>query len=195
MKLANSIRRLASLVTMLALAACAATPHTVNESLDPLTGVTVLSASAPLMLYRDNPSRAAYARNFIQLGPIEINRTGNYRYYLWLGAWSTMQPTGTTTAIAELDSITLFVDGEPFSIELAGSTPAAIGTSKPVYLKPVATSIDAYYEVTIDQIRLISEASDIRLRTTGTSPKEFQLWDSQQSAQRSIADFVKSALL
>ena len=59
--------------------------------MDELTGATVTYASAPLMFYRDNTSQAAYARNFVNAGPIQVNRSGSYRYYLWVSSWSTMQ--------------------------------------------------------------------------------------------------------
>ena len=74
-----------------------------------------------------------------------------------------------------------------------GWTPKSIGASEPTYVKPVASTADAYYEVTADQIRLIADATDIRVRATGTSPKEFQLWDEQVSARNSLAEFLTRA--
>ncbi|MGY8794831.1 MAG: hypothetical protein ACKVJN_06830, partial [Woeseiales bacterium] len=70
------------------------------------------------------------------------------------------------------------------------STPSVIGASEPVYLKPVATSTEAYYRVTADQIRLMSEATDFRLQTTGIGAREFLLWDTQ-SLQRSLQNFLQ----
>lgn len=190
----KAVRRLPALILVFGLVACATSSRLTNEFLDPLTGVTVTSNDTPLVLYRDNPSRAAYARNYVHLGPIQVNRSGNYQYYLWVGVWNTMQ-TNTNKHRDGFDSITVFADGEPLSLKLAGWTPEAIGTSVPVYLKPVASATDAYYQVTVDQIRVIAEASDIRIRTTGTSPKEYQLWDSQRAARKSLEAFLSSALL
>lgn len=92
------------------------------------------------------------------------------------------------------ESIIVFADGEPLTFELAGWTPESIGTSEPTYMKPVASASDAYYEVTADQIRLIAGARDIRLRSTGAFPKEFQLWDEQISAKNSLAEFLNRTL-
>ncbi len=93
------------------------------------------------------------------------------------------------------ESIVIFADGEPLPLELSGWTPNAIGTSEPTYLKPVASSTDAYYQVTVDQIRLIAEATDIRLQTSGSFPREFGLWDDQRSAKDCLAEFLLLALL
>jgi len=93
------------------------------------------------------------------------------------------------------ESIILFADGEALLLELSGWTPEAIGTSEPVYLKPVASAADAYYRVTADQIRLIAESRDIRLRTTGSSPKDFELWDDQKSARNDLTEFLTRVFL
>jgi len=188
-------KRFFSLAAILALVSCASSSPTVNEKLDPNTGVTVTFARTPLVLYRDNPSQAAYARNYVHLGPIQVNRSGMYRYYLWIGIWNTMQVANMSEHRDGFDSIVVFADGEPLTLELAGWTPESIGASEPTYLKPVASTADAYYEVTADQIRLIADASDIRVQATGTSPREFQLWDQQTAARSSLSEFLYRALL
>ena len=90
-----------------------------------------------------------------------------------------------------LESIVIFADGEPLLLELSGWTPDTMGISDSVYLKPMASAADAYYQVTVDQIRLIAESSDIRLRTAGPRPRDFELWDDQASAKASLAEFLR----
>lgn len=181
------------IVAILMLVSCASSPAII-EKLDSTTGVTVTFSRTPLVLYRDKPSEAAYARNYVHLGPIQVNRIGSYRYYLWLGIWNTMQLADLSEHRDGFESIIVFADGEPLTFELAGWTPESIGTSEPTYMKPVASASDAYYEVTADQIRLIAGARDIRLRSTGAFPKEFQLWDEQISAKNSLAEFLNRTL-
>lgn len=181
------------LLAALLLAACASPGAAVHEKLDPQTAVTVAFSNTPLVLYRDNPSRAAFARNYVYLGPIEVNQSGTYRYYLWLGIWNTMQTMSPAERRDGFESIVLFADGEPLSLDISGWTPEAIGTSEPVYVKPVSGADDAYYRVTADQIRLLAEASDIRLQTSGSPVREFQLWDAQKSARNELADFLQRA--
>ena len=124
------------------------------------------------------------------MGPVRVNRIGTYQYYLWLSPWNTMQSVGPAEHQDSLESIVLFVDGEPMPLDLVGWTPDAIGTSEPVYLKPVASSIDAYYRVTADQIRLIAESTDLTLRTSGLNTREFGPWDNQQLARSALLEFL-----
>ena len=184
-----------ALFTILIIAGCASTTPapTVREKLDPLTGVTVTTSDRPLILYHDNSGRAAYAKNYLHMGPVQVNRSGDYQYYLWMAGWSTMQTPGLADRQESLESIVIFADGEPLLLDLAGRTPEVIGTSEPVYLKPVASAIEAYYRVTADQIRLIAEARDIRLRTSGPNSREFGLWDNQQAAKSDLLEFLNRA--
>lgn len=182
--------KLATAFAILLLAACATPGSTVSESLDPLTAVTVTFSNSPLIVYRDSPAHAAFARNFVSLGPIEVNKTGVYKYYLWLGIWSTLQSNNLEEQRGGFESIVLLVDGEPLLLDAAGWTPAAIEASQPVYPKPFASSLDAYYRVTADQIRLIADAGDLQLRTTGTTPQEFELWGEQRPARNDLDAFL-----
>lgn len=182
-----------ALVTAALVAACASGTSLVGERLDPETGVTVTFAETPLVLYRDNPARGAYARNFVNIAPFRINRSGAYRYYLWVGIWNTIAADDEAAHRDGFESIALFADGEPLFLEISGWTPDALGVSEPVYVKPVASAVDAYYEVTFDQIRLIAASSGIRLRTTGSDSRSYEPWDSQGSARQALERFVESA--
>jgi hypothetical protein len=158
------------------------------------TGVTVTHATAPIVLYHDNSSYAAHARDYVYLGPVEINRMGVYSYYLWLGIWSTISDAERSFQRDGFESVTVYADGEPLQLELVGWTLESIGVSQPVYVKPVASAADAYYRVTIDQIRLIADAREIELHA-GTSPvRVYLMWDRQGSAHASLREFVGRGL-
>ncbi len=187
----SSVCSVTGLLVALALAGCAVSVPATKNKLDPSTGVTVTYSSVPLILYREDPAHAAFARNYVHVGPIQVNRSGDYQYYLWLGVWNNMQAADATLRRDGLESIVIFADGEPLSLEVSGWTPDAIGTSEPVYLKPVASSTDAYYRVTADQIRLIAEATDIRLRTSGARPREFAPWNGQMTARNEFQEFLR----
>lgn len=159
------------------------------------TGVTVTHATAPIVLYRDNSSYAAHARDYVYLGPVEINRMGDYSYYLWLGIWSTISDAERSYQRDGFESITLYADGEPLQLELVGWTLESIGVSEPVYVKPVASAADAYYRVTIDQIRLIADAREIELHAGTAPPRVYLMWDRQGSAHASLREFLDRGLL
>ncbi len=172
------------------LSSCSSSGPLVEQKLDNVTGVTVTRSAAPVVLYRDNSAYAAHARDYVYLGPVEVNRMGNNSYYLWLGIWSTMRNEARSAQRDGFESVILYADGEPLPLEFAGWTLDAIGVSEPVYVKPVASAADAYYRVTVDQIRLIAESSEIQLRVGTAQPKSYALWDKQGSANASIRAFV-----
>jgi hypothetical protein len=174
-----------------ALAACAAVSSAVGERLDPVTGVTVTFTETPLVLYRDEPARAAYARTFVNIAPLLVNRSADRRYYLWIGIWNTVVADDAVTQRDGFESIAVFIDGEPLFLELAGWTPDVLGVSEPVYVKPVASAVDAYYEITPDQVRRIAAASDVRLRTGGTNLRSYEPWDGQSGARESLQRFAE----
>lgn len=178
---------------LLVIGGCASSGELVQDQLDSTTGVTITRANAPLVLYQDNSAHAAHARNFVYLGPVEVNRMGEYRYYLWMGIWSAISDTYPAEQRDGFESVTLFVDGEPIQLTLTGWTANSIGASGSVYVKPVASAADAYYEVTIDQIRVIADSRDIRLHTNCAIPAAFELWINQQSAFESLQQFLQYA--
>jgi hypothetical protein len=175
------------------LSGCASAPSKATEILDPQTAVTLTSAATPLIFYRDNSGAAAYARDYVYVGPIGVNNMGSYRYFLWFGIWSANPAVPPASHRNGFDLVTIFADGEPLQLEVAGWTPGAIGASLNPYVKPVASAADAYFEVTIDQVRLIAESRDLRIVTTGMGAASFELWDAQTAAFRSLDQFLGRA--
>ena len=182
--------RIATIGLLFAVIAGCAASSPLGVKLDSGTSVTMTYSPTPLVLYRDVPGHAAYARNFVSLGPLQANRSGNYQYFIWLGIWNTNHTANETDGRDGFDSIVLFVDGEPLMLDVEGWTPDTIGASEPVYPQPVASEIDAYYRVTVDQIRLIAEADEISIRTTGFSSRSFELWDKQTAAREGLRNFL-----
>jgi hypothetical protein len=104
----HSLIILAGSLTMLnGLAGCASSSPTASDKLDQFTGATVTYVDVPLVFYRNNPSQAAYARNFVHAGPIQVNRSGTYKYYIWLASWNTMQVTDASYIRDRLESIVI----------------------------------------------------------------------------------------
>lgn len=184
------MRRTAIVTCLLVLSAACASLQAVVQKMDPQTSATITYSTVPLVLYRDDPAHAAFARNFLSLGPLLVNRSGNYDYFVWLGMWNTNHSVSIAEGRAGFDSIVLFVDGEPLALDIAGWTPDSVGASEPVYPLPVASAISAYYRVTADQIRLLAEADTISLRTTGTFSLAFEQWDRQTAARQALAEFL-----
>jgi hypothetical protein len=187
-------RRFVATIILLTLVACAGQPGAIQDKLDPTTAVTITYSRTPMVFYRDNSGKAAYARNYLHLGPLEVNRAGTYHYFLWLGIWNTMQNADSGEARNGFESIVIYVDGEPLALELTGWTPAAIGATEPVYVRPVASAADAYYEVTVDHLRLIAASEDVRVQSTGPGARTYELWDKQKSARKSLDEFLRNSV-
>lgn len=176
------------------LSACAGNQTRIDDRLDTQTGVTITFSETPLVFYRDDSGKAAHARNFINVGPIEVNRMGQYRYFLWLGIWNTLQDDELGGVRNGFETIVIFADGEPLSLDLAGWTAAAIGASEHVYIRPVASAADAYYELTVDELRLIAASTDLRIQPTGPSARSYELWDEQKAARAGFVEFLKNSV-
>ena len=170
--------------------ACSFTPRLINEKLDPQTAATITSTAKPFVFYKDDPAQAAHARGFLQLGFVAVNRIGNYRYYVWISAWGTMQDAKMAQQRDHLESLVIFADAEPLALILAGWAPDAIGVSESPFGKQIGSAVDAYYEVTTDQIRMIVDAVDLRLSAGTTSRDNYEPWDEQKSARNSMRAFL-----
>lgn len=182
--------RLMAVLLAVFVAACASSTPQLLESMDPRTGVTVTRTTTPMIFYRDNSAIAAHARDFVYLGPVAVNRRGEYRYYLWLGIWSVIDREELSVRHDAFESIVLFADGEPLFLDIHGWTPDGIGLSEGPYPVPVASAAEAYYAVTIDQIRLLASARTVSLRAGMRAGTEYFPWDSQASAREGLRFFT-----
>lgn len=190
------IGRVAAILAVAAtvlLGACATPGHGLRQQLDETTGVTV-TYSSPMLLVRDTPAYGAYARSFVELGALEINRMGSRRYFLWVNTWNTDRVATMAEHRDGFETVMLVVDGEPLSLDVHSWTPGAIGLSESVHPRLVIATADAFYAVTTNQLALIAGASDLWLRTSGADSREFHLWDRQEAALADLAAFVDYAV-
>jgi hypothetical protein len=181
-----TLRTAPPLLVALILAACGSNSVLVSDRLDPLTGVTVTSATKPLVFYRDRSAQAAYAKDYVYLGPIEVNEMGHRNYYIWLGVWGSSDSADRSSQMNDFESVVVFADGEPLGLEVSGWTPESIGLSEAAYVKPVASATDGYYRVTIDQIRLIAEARDLEIRAGSSRPQTYAPWDPASTSMQAF---------
>ena len=189
-------KRPSALLCVLALVAaagvcgCSSSTALTGEKLDPVTSATISYSEQPLIFYRDVSGRAALAKDLVYVAPVAVNRGGNYRYYIWLGIWTVAGEESPDATRGEFESIILIADGEPLQLEITGWTVAAIGASEPVYSKPVASAADAYYELTLDQLRPIAEAEHLRLHVGGNGRDMFEPWDDQRRGKAALLEFI-----
>jgi len=183
-----------SIVVLAALSSCAAGQAPVVEKLDELTAVTYTYVRTPLILSPDAPLDRAHARDYVQVGAIEVNRMGSLKYYLWLGISEIEHVESSGTHHDGFKSIVLIFGDRKFPLDIRGWTQEAIGVSEPVYQKLFSTSVDAYYEVTLEHVRLLAEEDSMTLLTSGSAPREFVSWYRQTTAKEELAEFLRTVL-
>lgn len=180
------------LLVLVLVAGCAGTEPLVFERLDPATGATITRASSPMVMYRDMSAQSAFGREYVYVGPIQVNNMGERQHYLWLGIWGTSDVASRSESMSEFESIVIYADGEPLGLEVKGWTPGSIGASESVYVQPVASALSGYYRVTIDQMRLIAESRDLEIRAGGALPRRFFPWDSTQDTSAPLVAFLQN---
>lgn len=183
------------------LSACAAGQLPVVEKLDDLTAVTITYSRTPIIMSTDTAFGPATARDsvrigrdYVQIGAIEVNRMGTLQYYLWLGISDVKYTESMDKHPEGFESIVFTVGGEEFQLDVRGWAQEAIGASEPVYEKLFRTTADAYYEVTLDQIQLLTEADGLKFRTIDSVPKEFVLWYRPTTAKNDLAEFLRTVM-
>jgi hypothetical protein len=181
-----------SLAVLAILSACTAVQPTVIEKMDELTAVTVTYCRTPLVMSPDTALNREARRNYLQIGVLEVNQMGALQYYLWLGITLVDQGANSDGHPEGFEAIVLTANDESLELDVEGWTPAVIGTSEPVYQKLFADSADAYYQVTLEQIQLLTDSDSLKLRTTGPAPREFVSWYSQETFEGDLAEFLRA---
>jgi len=169
--------------------ACASNPGIVVSKLDPRTSVTITYNQSPLVFSRTLNESVSRAEEHLYLGPVEVNRSGNYRYYLWAATWSTMDGSPINSRPDRFETIEVLADGTPVTLKISAGSLRAIGVSEPVYQKPAPWATEVYYSVTLDQLRLIAEATDLRAQYSSTR-ESYEPWDDQVSSKAGLHAFL-----
>ena len=71
-------------------AGCAGNVVAPEQYLDPQTAVTVTSMRQPWVYAHEDLAIAKHARDYLNVGLLEVNRTGTRRYWLVVVAWTTI---------------------------------------------------------------------------------------------------------
>ena len=191
-KFARRAAKSACLAAIGVLSACAASQPPVIENLDELTGVTVTHSRTPLLLSPQTESPGANAREFVQIGVIEINRMGTLEYFLWLGIWDRDNLGASEPRPDAYSSIVIMTGNERIPLDIHGWSSASIGTSERIYKKIFSEDLDAYYAVSLEQIRMLATAIRLEVETTGVVPKKFVPWYNQEQGQEDLQAFLSA---
>lgn len=181
-----------SVFAFLIVSGCATTQAPVIEKLDPGTAATITYGRTPLVMSPDTPLNRDNVRDYVQVGALEVNRQGALEYYLWLGISVDKEFGEEDEHPQDFEIIELVSGDRQFQLEVLGWSHDAIGASESVYQKLFATSDDAYYKVTLDQLRILTDVDSLKLRSTGEEPREFISWYRQTTFATEIGDFFNT---
>lgn len=158
------------------------------QRLDRNSGATVTTLPEPMSFYREEPILAANARDYVYIGPVEVNRSGQHRYLLWAAYRSTIHRGGDRVLRAP-EHVYLMLDGVPMELHRARTT-AELGSW--LYDPPVAGGETVMYRVTRDQLLAIARAREIAIvaEFEGRTVVEFEPWRESKSDFRRFSRYL-----
>ena len=157
---------------------CASDPPLLDSSLDGATGWTLVTTEDPIVLARGTPRIAHSARDYVYLGPVEVNRMGLREHYLWVAMVSTVDraPIGETPITPQ--SLTVLADDTPMELTL---TPWGEELPTPAYETAAPPYAVMRARVSLHQVERIAQAGSVAVFLTGEDdyPLRYRVWQGR----------------
>lgn len=154
----SCLRKLVWTAVVTLLAACAAAPPL--EQLDEGAGMTLLRSGAPLVFARTDLRYSRSARDYLYVGPLEVNRQGVREYYLWVGVATTLDRGFLAPLIDAPRTLNVTLNGEPMEFALRPLGEVVRRTSgEPVYATAVPLQAELAARVTLQQLEWLNLAN------------------------------------
>jgi len=188
-RLTRMLGRAIAVISIVA-AGCATAPTDTPllQRLDENSGATVTTLPEPMSFYREEPMLAANSRDYVYLGPVEVNRGGRRQYMLWAAYRSTIDRIGGRGSRAP-ESAYLMLDGVPMELLRARRT-AELGVW--LYDSPVSGGETVMYRVTRGQLLAIAGAQEIVIvaEDQDNVAVEFEAWRESDSDFRRFSRYL-----
>ena len=168
-----------SAALFVALTACQSA-GSVRETLDARTGSTWTSERAPVVFARTEARYSRSARDYLYIGPVEINRQGTRDYYLWVGVASTLDRGYLAPAMSLPDKLYVDVGGEVMEFALQPwSSLTPLRADESLYSTAVDVEAELGARVASSQVaRLAAELPrTVRVAVPDSPTREYQRWD------------------
>ncbi|RLA27775.1 MAG: hypothetical protein DRR11_17710 [Gammaproteobacteria bacterium] len=177
------------LAGMVIVTGCVHVPQkeSVIQHFDKSNSATLTTLATPFSFYRAEPLLAANSRDYVYVGPVEVNRTGQREYFLWLHYCSTIDRNrfaGDHTPSRAF----LFIDDKPMELVQAQK----IKLDESLYTVPVTGGITVLYRVTRDQLHKLARADQIRLVTEmgPRNTEEYTVWKGAEEGFQLFASYL-----
>lgn len=164
------------------------------EELDPATGTTVRRAAAPLVFASDDPARAANARDYVAVAPLEVIRGTQHGRWLWLAVWSTIdrRVTNGEPDLPELLAVRLVADGEPVDVDFGAAVASVPGAGRGPYAAPVGSARIFFVPLTASQLARLARAASVGLAVTraGDAERRWERWSGDAADVAALSSLV-----
>lgn len=181
-RFACSSRRLPMLGVSLLLAACGSRGG-VLERLDADSALTIVTAQGLLAFAKTDARLSRSARDYIYLGPVEINERGTRTHYLWIGVASTIDRDYLNAAAPIPAVLYVEIGGAPMEFELhrVEELLPELGEVR-LYEPAVSTGVVLLARITVDQLRRMSASGLPSIRVAGANGdlSEYLLWNDER---------------
>ena len=170
---------------------CATKGPTVSEYLDPHSGVTVRSMSAPFVYARELDNANGDGRDFASVGAVEINEMGNRTYYLAAVSWSRVDQKSARSPRAEgADRLLLMTGNRPLELTSAMHDPRHLEIGVPPF-RPVWGYYlgETWFEVTPDELREF--AASLPRSIKWMQEGELRAYGAFENADAALKDFIR----
>jgi hypothetical protein len=175
------------------MAACSGTKpaSNVHQYIDTETGITLTGLQEPAIFYHASPRLAANVRDYLYVGPVEMNRMGKLANYLWIAEWSTIDrrpgESSVTPVASPFAEVVLFLDGLPMLLQDQHDKNDRKGVPLKPYSLPVDTINSVYMRVSRDQLRRIAAAKTMTISVSGIDRRRtYKLWSGNPRLFESI---------
>jgi hypothetical protein len=180
------VAHLLAIAAVLAITGCAGTREDdpARQYLDEVTGITVTAVEEPAVFYHDAPRLAVHARDYLYVGPVEMNRMGKLSYYLWMAEWSTIDRLpGKDAGEKVFTGAVVFLDGVPMELQDGMQASQRYGVPETPYSVPVETGRTVYMRVSRAQLTKIAGADTVTVGLSDATGKtrSYKLWSGTTS--------------
>lgn len=150
------------------------------EHLDPVTGITYLVQRETLVFARSQLQYSRSARDYLYLGPVEINRQGRREHFLWVGLGTTIDRDYLAAGAHGADTLYLELNGELMELPLRPWRELVVDLGHVEAYSPAVTIQQSLATpVTLDQLAVLAAADwrDVYLGSDGTASRRYIRWD------------------
>ena len=169
---------------VLCLISCGTLPASpAPEMIDEKTGNTVTVVARPIVFARDRTDVAAHARDYATLVAVEIDWSGNFKDFLLLYRWSTVDKRMSAPPGPNSGDLKLLSDGRVIDLKALDSAPVGIQAGNDMHLPRHGAALVHAYPVDHDLLRFIAASRTLKLQLPQESlDTPFSLWEDGRAA-------------